>query len=176
MPMKRDVLLWQAAGFAATAVGGTLLHFLYEWSGEKPWVALFSAVNESVWEHMKLLYFPLMVFALVQRLYLRDIPHFWWVKWIGTAVGLLLIPTLFYLYNGAVGPSPDWLNISFFFLSAAGVFLVEWYLFGQGDDFPGHPRIPQALLLLTGVLFVVFTYITPHLPLFRDPLTGTYGI
>ena len=174
--MKRDVLLWQAVGFAVTAVGGTLLHFLYEWSGDRPWVGAFSAVNESVWEHMKLLYFPLVLFAVVQSVYFRDMPHFWWIKWIGTAAGLLLIPALFYLYNGAIGPSPDWLNISLFFLSAAVVFLLEWCLFHRGGGFPDSPRIPQALLALTGVLFVVFTYVTPHLPLFRDPLTGRYGI
>ena len=176
MRMKRDVLLWQAAGFAVTAVGGTLLHFLYEWSGKSPWIAPFSAVNESTWEHMKLLYFPAMVFALVQSFFFRDFPRFWWVKLVGTAVGLLLIPTLFYLYNGAVGTSPDWLNISFFFVSAAAVFLLEWYLLARGGHSPGSPLIPQIVLLGVGVLFGVLTYITPHLPLFRDPLTGTYGI
>ena len=176
MRMKRDLLLWQAAGFAATAVGGTLLHFLYAWSGKSPWVAPFAAVNESTWEHMKLLYFPLVLFAVVQSLFWGDVPHFWWVKLAGTAVGLWLIPALFYLYNGAVGPSPDWLNISFFFLSAAGVFLLEWHLFGQGGHATGHPRLPQAILLGIGVLFAVFTYMAPHLPLFRDPLTGQYGI
>ena len=176
MRMKRDVLWWQAAGFAATAVGGTLLHFLYEWSGKSLWVAPFAAVNESTWEHTKLLYFPAMVFALVQSFFFRDYPHFWWVKLAGTALGLFLIPALFYLYNGAVGPSPDWLNISFFFLSVAGVFLLEWTLFGQGGSSPGHPCIPQGILLAFGVLFAVLTFATPHLPLFRDPLTGTYGI
>ena len=174
--MKRDVLLWQAAGFATTAVGGTLLHFAYEWSGENPLFAPFSAVNESTWEHMKLLYFPLMAFALVQGCFFRDYPRFWWVKLAGTALGLFLIPALFYLYNGAIGESPDWLNIFFFFLSAAGVFLWEWRLFGQGGHSPGHPFVPQAILLIFGVLFVVLTYVPPHLPLFRDPLTGTYGI
>ena len=174
--MKRDVLLWQAAGFAATAGGGTLLHFLYEWSGKSPWVALFSAVNESIWEHMKLLYVSLLVFALVQSFFFRDFPRFWRVKLAGTVAGLLLIPALFYLYNGAIGTSPDWLNISFFFLSAAAVFLLEWHLFGQGGRSSGTSRLSQAILLGIGVLFGVFTYVTPHLPLFRDPLTGTYGI
>ena len=174
--MKRDAILWQAVGFAVTAVGGTLLHFLYDWSGERPWVGAFSAVNESTWEHMKLLYVPLVLFAAVQSRSFRDVPHFWWVKWIGTAAGLLLIPALFYLYNGAIGPSPDWLNISLFFLSAAVVFLLEWYLLDRGGGFHVGSRIPQVLLALMGVLFVVFTYVTPRLPLFRDPLTGRYGI
>jgi hypothetical protein len=53
--MKRSIGIWQLAGFAATSLGGTLLHFLYEWLGEAVWIAPLSGVNESTWEHMKLL-------------------------------------------------------------------------------------------------------------------------
>ncbi len=174
--MKRDVSLWQAAGFAAVSLGGTLLHFLYEWTGESALVAPFSGVNESTWEHMKLLYFPLVLFALVQSWFFRDYAHFWRVKLIGTVTGLLLIPLLFYTYNGAIGPSPDWLNITIFFLSAAGTFLLETHCFRRGDHRRGHPRAAQGAILFIGVLFVVFTFATPRLPLFRNPLTGAYGI
>lgn len=38
---------------------GTLLHFTYKVFGENSFVASFSAVNESVWEHLKLLYFSI---------------------------------------------------------------------------------------------------------------------
>ena len=46
-----------AAGIIFTLATGTLLHFTYEWSGENPFVALYSPVSESVWEHLKLLFF-----------------------------------------------------------------------------------------------------------------------
>lgn len=35
------------------SVIGTLLHFLYEISHHNKYVALFAAVNESTWEHIK---------------------------------------------------------------------------------------------------------------------------
>ena len=174
--MKRDVVLWQAAGFAAVSVMGTLLHFLYDWMGESVWMAPFSGVNESTWEHMKLLYFPLLLFSLVQSRFFRAYTHFWCVKLVGTATGLLLIPTLFYTYNGAIGKSPDWLNITLYFLSAAGTFLLETHLLRRGGPRCHHPRGACVLLGCIGVLFVVFTFVPPHLPLFRDPLTDTYGI
>ena len=63
----KNVSLWQFSGFAATALLGTLLHFLYDWTGQNVFAALVSGVNESTWEHMKLLYFPLFIFALVQK-------------------------------------------------------------------------------------------------------------
>jgi len=174
--MKRDVSLWQFAGFALTALGGTLLHFLYEWTGERPAVALISGVNESTWEHMKLLYVPLLIFALIQSRFFRGYPAFWCVKLIGTMTGLLLIPVLFYTYNGAIGKSPDWLNITLFFVAAAVTFWLEWRLLRHHRLGCARPRLALVILLSIGVLFAAFTFAPPPLPLFRDPVTGTYGI
>ena len=53
--------LWQKIGFFFTVVFGVLLHFLYEWSYNSVWIAPFSGVNESTWEHMKLLFFPMFI-------------------------------------------------------------------------------------------------------------------
>ena len=173
--MKRDISLWQLGGFAFTALTGTLLHFLYDWTGESVLAAPFSGVNESTWEHMKLLYFPLLVFALIQSHYFKDYKGFWCTKLIGTVAGLLLIPALFYTYNGAFGKSPDWVNITIFFISAALAFLIEAHLF-KHEFSCRYPRVAFALICVIGVLFIIFTFKTPQIPLFEDPLTNTYGI
>ncbi len=174
--MKRDVSLWQFAGFALTALAGTLLHFVYEWTGGSWLAAPFSGVNESTWEHMKLLYFPLLVFALVQSRFFRDRRDFWCVKLRGTLTGIAAIPALYYTYNGAIGRSPDWMNIAFFFVAAALTFWAEFQAFRREDTRCRRPGLALATLLLIGVLFAVFTFWPPRLPLFRDPLTGGYGI
>lgn len=174
--MKRDLPLWQFAGFALTALGGTVLHFVYDWSGGSWLTAPFSGVNESTWEHMKLLYFPLLIFALVQGRFFRDRRDFWCVKLRGTLVGLTAIPVLYYTYNGAVGPSPDWLNITIFFVAAALTYGVEHRALRREDTLCRHPRWALAGILLIGALFVAFTFWPPHLPLFRDPITGGYGM
>ena len=44
---------------------GTLLHFTYKLSGENKIVAVFSSINESVWEHLKLLYFPMLLSTII---------------------------------------------------------------------------------------------------------------
>ena len=116
--MKRSMGLWQLMGFAVTSLGGTLLHFLYDWT-DSVWVAPFSGVNESTWEHMKLLFWPMFIFALIQSFFFRDRKDFWCVKLKGTLLGLVLIPVIFYTYNGVIGKSPDWINIAIFFISAA---------------------------------------------------------
>lgn len=174
--MKRNISLWQFAGFAVTALFGTLLHFLYDWTNHNKLIALFSAVNESTWEHMKLLFFPMFIFALIQSRYFKDFKNFWCVKLIGIAAGLILIPVLFYTYNGAFGKSPDWVNVAIFFISAAAVFILETRLLKTDRLQCKSPWIAFAVICLLGVMFVVFTFATPHIPLFQDPLTKAYGV
>ena len=173
--MKRDIWLWQLTGFAFTSLAGTLLHFLYEWTGESILAAPFSGVNESTWEHMKLLYFPLLLFAFIQRLLWGKGGSFWCVKLVGTVSGLLSIPLLFYTYNGAIGKSPDALNIAIFFIAAATVFIIEAYLF-KNYHCCKSPYIAFQIICFIGFLFIIFTFLTPHIPLFQDPVTNSYGI
>ncbi|MBQ8371850.1 MAG: hypothetical protein IJX38_02780 [Clostridia bacterium] len=174
--MKRSIGLWQLMGFAVTALGGTLLHFLYDWTGGSIFVAPFSGVNESTWEHMKLLFWPMLIFAIVQSLLFKHRDDLWCVKLKGTLLGLILIPIMFYTYNGVVGRSPDWINIAIFFISAAIAYIFETRQFNNGTTSCEAKRLAVALLSLIAVLFVVFTFLTPELAIFRDPLTGAYGV
>ena len=174
--MKQASSLWQWLGFGVVTLGGTILHFLYDWTGGNILVAPFSGVNESVWEHMKLLFWPLFLFGVVQRLFFREQENFWWVKLWGILLGLLLIPGLFYTYNGAFGKSPDWVNIAIFYICAGVVFLFEGWVFKTDRLAWKSSRLPLAAICLVGVLFVVFTFAPPRIPLFQDPLTNLYGI
>ena len=174
--MKRRVWLWQLWGFAAVSAGGTLLHFLYDWSGKSAWVAPFSGVNESTWEHMKLLFWPMLVFAVTESFFFRARRDFWCVKLRGTVLGLLLIPVLFYTYNGAVGKSPDFVNIAIFFVSAAIAFIYECQRFKGKSAGCRRPWFAVILLSAIALLFVIFTFSTPEIGIFRDPNTGLYGI
>ena len=174
--MKQRSILWQAAGFALVTFGGTILHFLYDWTGGSILVTPFSGINESTWEHMKLLFWPLFLFSLVQRPFFKDQENYWCVKLAEIVLGLVLIPVLFYTYNGIFGKSTDWINIAIFYISAALVFLFEWWAF-QKDRLPcRNPWLAFAALCLLGVLFVVFTFAPPKIPLFRDPISENYGI
>ena len=174
--MKRSIGLWQLWGFATVALGGTLLHFLYDWLGEAIWIAPFSGVNESTWEHMKLLFWPMLIFAIIQSFFFKDRRNFWCVKLYGTLLGLGLIPVLFYTYNGAIGKSPDWLNIAIFFISAAMAYLYETRLFNTEKLRCRSQKLAVAVLCVIALLFVVFTFATPKIGIFKDPLTGSYGI
>ena len=174
--MKRSVGLWQLMGFAVTAFLGTVLHFLYDWLGKSPWIAPFSGVNESTWEHMKLLFWPMLLFAVVQSFFFRDYKAFWCVKARGILLGQLLIPVLFYTYNGVIGKSPDFINIAIFFIVAAVAYIYETRQFNKEFTACRSKNLALALLLSLALCFVIFTFKTPTLGIFRDPLTGGYGI
>lgn len=173
--MKISISGWQIAGFLFVSVAGTLLHFLFDWTGESVVAGLFSAVNESIWEHMKLIFFPMFLFGLIQRKFVED-GNFWCIKLAGMATALLLIPVLYYTYTGALGISLDWFNIAIFFLAAGITYYLETRLFRQGMDCLVKPGIALGLLILVEVLFWIFTFYPPHIPLFADPRTGTFGI
>lgn len=174
--MKRDIWLWQLWGFAVTSLGGTVLHFLYDWTGQSLLAAPFSGVNESTWEHMKLLFWPMFIFTLIGWRAGRPGRDYFCVKLIGTTAGLLLIPALFYTANGAFGPTPDWLNIAIFFVAAGLAYLLEGWLFTRELVACRRPWAAVLAFCLLALAFVVFTFIPPQLPLFADPLDGSFGI
>lgn len=174
--MKHSISYWQVAGFLFTSILGTFLHFLFDISGQSVVAALFSAVNESIWEHMKLLYYPMLVFSLISFfVWGKSQESFWCIKLIGTILGLALIPALYYTYSGIFGISVDWLNITIFFLSAGASFWAENKLFQKNFAWHLPSWIAFALICMIGAFFTTFTFLPPKIPFFKDPVSGSYG-
>lgn len=174
--MRRELSVWQLGGATFAIALGTILHFLYGWTGSIL-VTPFSAVNESTWEHMKLLFFPMLLFACVQYCFFRqEYQGFWWIKVCGIGVGLLSIPILFYTLSGVFGTLAGWVNILLFFVSVGGGYFVEYVLFKNDVIFFENKTVPIIILLVISSLFIFWTYVPPHIPLFQDPITRAYGI
>lgn len=174
--MKYSISYWQVAGFLFTSILGTSLHFLFDLSGQSMIAAIFSAVNESIWEHMKLIYYPLLLFSLIEyRFWGKDHKQFWCIKLVGILLGLTLIPMLYYTYTGILGVSVDWLNIIIFFLSAGLAFWVENKLFQKESGCCLSAPISFILICMIGAVFTILTFFTPEIPFFKDPVSGSYG-
>ena len=174
--MKKSVWLWSLSGFAITSFLGTLLHFLYEWTGEAIWIAPFSGVNESTWEHMKLMFWPMLLYTVFQSFFFRGREDFWQIKLCGILLGLGLIPLIFYTYNGVIGKSPDWVNIAIFFISASAAYIFEGWLFINKELRSASSKIAITALSVIALLFVIFSFFTPEIGIFKDPLTDGFGI
>ena len=176
--MRRKLFFWELGGFLFTGVLGTLLHFVYEWSGGSALAAWFSAVNESTWEHMKLLFVPLFLFSLVQVCLLgRNYPNLPAVRALGALAGIVLIPVLFYTYTGVLGFHVVWADIAVFFLADLGAFALDFCLLRRGKLSSRWMQL-LGLAVLWGLAFcfVWCTFRPPRLALWRDPVTGLYGI
>lgn len=174
--MKKSLKRWQTAGFLSSSLVGTLLHFGYELTGNSIFAAPFSGVNESTWEHMKLLFFPMLAFGIVQSFFFGKQTGFWCIKLKGTLMGISLIPILFYTYNGVIGTSPAWINILIFFISTATAYIYEARQFFGRSKVCRSDRLAFFTLLIIAALFVIFTFATPKINIFRDPTNGLYGI
>ena len=174
--MKRSIGLWQLLGFGITALGGTILHFLYDWLGEAAWIAPVSGVNESTWEHMKLLFWPMLIYAVIQSFFFTEYKSFWCVKLRGILLGLISIPVIFYTYNGVIGKSPDWINIAIFFIAAALTYSYEAKALKKSSIKCNGRKAPLIALLIIAVLFVAFTFNPPHINVFKDPSSLSYGV
>lgn len=174
--MKKSIPCWQMAGFVFTAVLGTFFHFLFDMTDRSVLAALFSAVNESIWEHMKLLFYPMFLFAVIEyRFWGKDYKQFWCVKLLGMALGLLLIPVIYYTYTGILGQSADWFNVTIFFIAAGATFWAQAKLFQKKAQCRLCPAVAFALLCLMAAIFTILTFLSPSIPFFQDPVTGTYG-
>lgn len=176
--MRRRLFFWELAGFLWTVAAGTALHFLYAWSGGSSVAAAFSGVNESAWEHMKLLFVPVLAFTVVQLCAMgRTYPDLLAARAVSTLTGLALIPVLFYTYTGVLGYDVTCVNIGIFALAALGLFGLDLALLRRGRLNRAWMQV-AGLLVLWGLAFV-FVWCTFHpvrLGLWRDPVTGGFGI
>ena len=157
---------------------GTLLHFAYDWSGESDFVAIFGAVNESTWEHLKLLFFPVLLFSVVEYfVYGKNVKGFWASKTIALMVGMLTIIAVFYTYTGVLGENVDVVNIMLFVTASVLVYYLS-YNFMNLEMFENSLLNKVCVLVLVGVfiMFWVYTFYPPLINLFKDPITSGFGI
>lgn len=162
-------------GFIFTGILGSLFHFVYEWSGCNSFTGLFFPVNESTWEHLKLLYLPYLIWSVIEYKVLDKNKSLWFGKAIGLLVGMLAIISFFYSYNGITGKNIPFLNILSFFIGIAAAFTVDYLIIRSGKC-KNLEKVGITIFAVIGILFVLFSFIPPLIPLFKDPVTFTYGI
>ena len=166
---------YQIASAIFACIAGTLLHFTYKFFGENNFVALFSAVNESVWEHLKLLFFPMLLSIIIGYFFIgKNVPNFLCSKLMGILVSLFFIIVFFYTYTGIIGKSIIFVDIASFFVSVIlGEYLSYKFMI---SNFRCNTILAIIILVIILVCFFLFTYFTPKIQIFKDPVTNQYGV
>lgn len=173
--MNKKLYRYTLSGILFTSILGTLSHFLYGWSGNNPYVGLFTPVNESVWEHMKLLFFPMLLYFLFEKLMLGNYPpSLSCCNAVSLLTGTFLIPVVFYTYTGILGFHLAPLDIATFYISVIAAFLLRHALCARLHA--QKKKISKtrclwltALVLLIFLCFLIFTSCPPDIGLFRIP-------
>ena len=165
-PLKHFTLI----GIIFVLVTGSLAHFVYDWSLQNFIIGFFFPVSESTWEHMKMLFFPMLLWSLLESALLRKkYPDLFWADAAGILTGLLLIPAIFYTYSGILGRTWMIADILLFYVSILAGFLVRSRL-ARRRNRPGISRwiLLGALLALLAAFFI-FTWNPPAFGIFRIP-------
>lgn len=156
-------------GIIFVILAGSLAHFLYNWSEHNYLVGLFTPVNESIWEHMKLLFFPMLLYSLIIIYQFRE-SHLCTVSsfCFGIIVGTLLIPFFYYTYTFILGKDIFLFDIGIFILSTLISFWLSYKLSLSCKCKP-YTRIWIGLIGILIICFIIFTYHPPNQKIFEDP-------
>lgn len=187
---RTSIYIWNIAGILFTLIAGSLLHFVNEWFSGPVW-AVIGATNESTWEHLKLIFFPMLTFGILEYLfYGKQICGFFSIKVCSILLGMITTVTLFYTYTGILGFHIPALDIAVFVLSVLAAYWFACRRLTQQlpdagefsfankkpDGFFCHPVgivLSAVLLILFLFAFVIFTFNAPDIGLFIDPVSGT---
>lgn len=148
---------------------GSLAHFLYDWSGNNPVIGLFTPVNESIWEHMKLLFFPMLLYSAAGVIrFNTEKPCIAYSFFFGNLIGTFLIPVLYYTYSSVLNRDFFVLDILTFVISTITAFYIAYKLTLSCKLRP-YAGLIYVLAAILFVCFLFFTYRPPMLKLFDDP-------
>lgn len=175
--MNKNLFNYELIGFIFVCLLGTASHFFFEWSRNSVFIGLFCPVNESVWEHLKLLYTPFLIWSAAEFFILKDRKCFFFSRAAGIISGMLLTVFIYYTYTGATGKESMAVDIASFILGVLAAFAAGYIILKNKRLHSAFTEIISVILLtvLFG-LFILFTFAPPLIPLFEDMQSLSYGI
>lgn len=154
---------------------GTLSHFIYELSNHNKYIGLFVAVNESVWEHIKIALTPTLLWSLVDGLVYGTNPNYLFAKAISLIVLIILIPLFYYIHKYISKKDSLVFDIIIFYISIICSQLSFYHLL---QIYPVNFIICYLSFISIFIIFgcyMIFTLLPIKNDIFKDPLTNKYG-
>jgi len=179
--MNRKLLYWEIGSFIFIGLVGAALHFTFEFSNfSNMVVAYFSAVNESTWEHLKMVFFPGIFFALVEYTYVRDVVRNYLIaKTASVFIMPLVIVLGWYAYTPFTGRSIYKLDLTLFYIAVTIGQIVSYKILTAPQMSARVNKFAKVALGVMFVAFSTFTFFPPKIFLFEHfdlKDTGLYGI
>ncbi len=167
--MKKSSALLE---FLIIGIVGTLWHFIYEWSGDNAVVGIIAPVNESVWEHLKLLFFPTVIYSVIEYFILKDRPeNYIAASTLGLFAGMLAIVTFFYTYTGILGYNVSALDILSFFIGLFTMLIIKKRILRKKTFCSKTAKYASLFfIILVAFLFGFWSYNPPSIAIFTPPV------
>lgn len=175
MLKKSNILIYEIISTIFIMILGILLHFTFEWSNNNVLVGTFSPINESIWEHLKLIFFPMLITTIIVYFYEgKNISSYLCAKVLGIILAIFFTIIFFYTYTGIIGTNFAIVDISSFFIA---VVLGQYVAYQKmKSKISCNNLMAIIILLILYLCFLIFTFFPPHIGLFKDPITGMFGI
>ncbi len=175
--MNKKLITLTIIGIIFTSILGTLLHFAYDFFNENFIVGLFSPISESIWEHMKLVFFPMLLFSIIEYFYnKKDYSSLIYYRFIGIIISTWMVPIIFYTYTNILGKDIFFMDLFTFFASIIIGFLISSCLYKKSQNYSLNNNLLRniiiicyLLILIMIICFLIFTKYPPSMKLFSQP-------
>jgi len=155
---------------------GSVLHFIYAWTNHSSIIGLFAPVNESVWEHLKLGFWSLIIFSVPEYFFIgKKVKNFFIAKLSGVIALEIIIVVVFYTYTAILGKDLLVIDIGSYVAGVIVCQIVATQIFIKTKQSKRGNSFAIVGIMLIAFLLMLFTYITPRIPIFKDNNTGDYG-
>lgn len=158
------------SGITASVLG-VIFHFIYGWTNDNPVAGLFFPVNESTWEHLKLIFFPILLVSIWEYFFFRaKYDNFICVKFFSALIGMAITVTAFYTYTGIYGKNSDVMNILIYFFSMAAAYAFSYKMLRRHKLCEASAQGCYMGFMILSLLFIIFTIFPPPIGLFAPPV------
>lgn len=164
-------------GIIVTIALGVLSHFVFDWTKQNRIAAFFVPVNESTWEHLKMIAVPMLLYSIFECLMIgASLTNYMIAKAVSILFGMFLVMSLFYTYTGVIGQHYLVVDIVVFVISVIGAYILSYVILNKRLL---HSSIfqPLGMILIVAIIicFMWFTYSPPKISLFYDASVKGYG-
>ncbi len=157
------------------SIVGTLSHFLYDIFNHNKIIGLFTAVNESTWEHIKIGLTPTILYSLYDGYIFGNNPNYFFAKLCSLLSIIIVIPLIYYSYKSIFNKDITIINILSFYISIIiSQFAFKYIIESSPIDFK-YQYISCILLFVLFGSYLLLTLLPLELFIFKDPITNKYG-
>lgn len=174
--MKQRIKKWEIIGVFIIFALCFPLHYGYE-KTENTLLALVCPVNESIWEHARMGFYAVLIYAVVEYFLIgKEYKNFWYGKLKAVYIMPITIIMLYYTYTGIIGKHFIWMDIGIAFIGAILAQYISYSTIISSKDFKKRQSLSLVFIVIGIIVFTVFVFSPPKLPLFFDKKANQYGI